>query len=59
MEYSRPWEVLTTNSGAGDPRQATAEKGSVIADAFVDRFSQFLVDLSKAEVDANFPLEAE
>jgi creatinine amidohydrolase len=59
VEYSRPWEVLTTNSGAGDPRQSTAEKGATIAEAFVDRFSAFLVELSQAEVDANFPLEAQ
>ena len=59
VEYSRPWEVLTTNSGAGDPRQSTADKGNTIAEAFVDRFSAFLVELSQAEVDANFPLEAQ
>ena len=27
VEITRPWHLLTTNSGAGDPRPATAEKG--------------------------------
>jgi creatinine amidohydrolase len=57
VEYSRPWHVLTTNSGAGDPSQATAEKGRKMADAFVDRFSSFLIELAAAEVDADFPME--
>ena len=58
VEYSRPWEVLTTNSGAGDPRQATAEKGAALAEAFIERFSQLLVELANTKIDANFPMEA-
>jgi len=57
VEYSRPWHVLTTNSGAGDPRAATAEKGETLARAFVDRFTSFLVELAAADVDADFPME--
>ncbi len=29
VEITRPWHLLTTNSGAGDPRAATAAKGEV------------------------------
>ncbi len=58
VEYSRPWHVLTTNTGAGDPSKATAEKGRKLADVFVDRFSAFLVELAAADVDADFPMES-
>jgi creatinine amidohydrolase len=57
VEYSRPWHVLTTNTGAGNPSLATAEKGQRLAEAFVDRFSTFLVELAAAEIDGDFPLE--
>ena len=32
---SRPWDLLTTNSGAGNPHHATAEKGQAIQDRIV------------------------
>ena len=28
VEITRPWHLLTTNSGAGDPRRASAAKGN-------------------------------
>ena len=55
VEITRPWHLLTTNSGAGDPRAATAAKGQAVADAVVDRLAAFLVDLAAAPVDAAFP----
>ena len=30
VEITRPWHLLTTNSGAGDPRPATAAKGEAL-----------------------------
>ena len=30
IEITRPWHLLTTNSGAGDPRAATAAKGEAL-----------------------------
>ena len=33
VEITRPWHLLTTNSGAGDPRAATAAKGEALTDA--------------------------
>ena len=55
VEITRPWHLLTTNSGAGDPRPSTPEKGHKIAELAIDRIASFLVDLAKSEVDASFP----
>jgi creatinine amidohydrolase len=55
VEITRPWHLLTTNSGAGDPRPATAEKGRRITEAVVDRIASFLTELSASPLDETFP----
>jgi creatinine amidohydrolase len=55
VEITRPWHLLTTNSGAGDPRPATAEKGHALTEAVVDRIAAFLTELSASPVDETFP----
>ena len=52
---TRPWHLLTTNSGSGYPHAASADKARRMMDLLVERLGQFLVDLSAAEVDASFP----
>ena len=56
VKISRPWHVLTTNTGVGDPHAATAEKGQRFVEVAVDRISRFLVELAAAEMDETFPL---
>lgn len=55
VSITRPWHLLTTNAGAGNPHQATAEKGERMMTVIVDRISQFLVELSAAPLDERFP----
>ena len=55
VSITRPWHLLTTNAGAGDPRAATAEKGARLMDLLVERLAGFLVELSAAELDEKFP----
>jgi len=55
VSITRPWHLLTTNSGAGNPHPATAEKGRRMMDLLVERLSTFLVELSAAEMDEKFP----
>jgi len=55
VEITRPWHLLTTNSGAGDPRPATAAKGEALTSVVVDRLAGFLVDLAASPVDDRFP----
>lgn len=52
---TRPWHLLTTNSGSGYPHAATAEKGRRMMDLVVERLAPFLVELSQAKIDEKFP----
>lgn len=56
--YPRPFDRLTTNSGCGDPRKATPEKGKKYLDAIDERFSNFLIELAAAKMDDMFPFQA-
>lgn len=55
VSITRPWHLLTTNTGAGNPHAATAEKGQRLMEIMVERLSGFLVDLDNAELDVRFP----
>ena len=55
VSISRPWHLLTTNTGSGDPHAATAEKGRRLLGAVVPRLADFLVELAAAPVDESFP----
>jgi creatinine amidohydrolase len=55
VEITRPWHLLTTNSGAGDPRAASAEKGEAVTALVAERVGLFLADLAAAPLDADFP----
>ena len=51
----RRWERYTKDSGAGDPRAATAHKGQIYFDAVCTKFADFIVELARAEIDGDFP----
>jgi creatinine amidohydrolase len=55
VSITRPWHLLTTNSGAGNPHAAAAEKGRRLMEVLVDRLAGFLAELSEAELDDRFP----
>ena len=57
VTLSRPWHLLTTNGGSGNPHAATAEKGRKLMEVLVARLGKFLVDLATAQVDERFPFE--
>jgi creatinine amidohydrolase len=52
---TRPWHLLTTNSGSGYPHAASADKGRKMMEILVERLGTFLVELSQAEVNETFP----
>ncbi|MCP4190579.1 MAG: creatininase family protein [Planctomycetaceae bacterium] len=58
VSITRPWHLLTTNSGAAYPHQATAEKGKQLMEVIVGRLAPFLVELSEADLDETFPFTA-
>jgi creatinine amidohydrolase len=55
VELTRPWHLLTTNSGSGDPRAATAAKGEELTALVVERIGRFLCELAKGPLDEAFP----
>jgi len=55
VSITRPWHLLTSNTGVGNPHEATAEKGRRLMELLVDRLAGFLVDLSNAKLDERFP----
>ncbi len=55
VEITRPWHLLTTNSGAGDPRPATAAKGEALTEIVVERLAGFLQELAASPLDESFP----
>lgn len=57
VSMTRPWHLATTNTGMGDPRAATAEKGRRLMDALTDRLGKFLVELAAAPMNDAFPYQ--
>ena len=55
VSITRPWHLLTKQSGSGNPHAASAEKGQALMDLIVSRIAPFLVELSAAEIDDQFP----
>ena len=55
VSITRPWHLATTNTGLGDPKAATAEKGQRLMEALSERLGDFLAELAQAEMDERFP----
>jgi creatinine amidohydrolase len=55
VELTRPWHLLTTNSGAGDPRAASAVKGEALTALVAERIGGFLTELATSPLDETFP----
>jgi creatinine amidohydrolase len=55
ISITRPWHLVSANTGMGDPTAATADKGRRLMEVLVNRLGRFLVDLAKADVNDRFP----
>ena len=55
VSITRPWHLLTTNTGSGYPHAASPEKIHQLMPIIVDRLATFLVELSNAKMDDKFP----
>ncbi|MGD8426599.1 MAG: creatininase family protein [Balneolaceae bacterium] len=47
----RSWSKVTEDTGVGDPRQATAEKGKAYFEAVTKKVSQLMIELTNADID--------
>jgi creatinine amidohydrolase len=57
VSMTRRWDHLTTNTGSGNPHQATAAKGEQVIEVIAERIGQFLYELGESELDEMFPFE--
>jgi creatinine amidohydrolase len=55
VSITRPWHLVSANTGLGDPRAATADKGRRLMDAMTERLAGFLTELAASPLDSNFP----
>jgi creatinine amidohydrolase len=55
VSITRPWHLLTDDTGAGDPHAATAEKGQKLMEALTTRLGEFLHQLATTPVSETFP----
>jgi creatinine amidohydrolase len=55
VSLTRPWHLVSTNTGLGNPAGASAEKGGRLMDALVERLSSFLIELATSPMDETFP----
>ena len=55
VSLTRPWHLLTEDTGVGDPSAATADKGRRLMDVLTERLGDFLADLAAAPMDESFP----
>jgi creatinine amidohydrolase len=57
ISITRPWHLVTTNTGLGNPFAASADKGRQLMDVLAERLGNFLAELAAAPLDEYFPYE--
>lgn len=55
FSITRPWHLLTTNTGAGDPSKSSAEKGRRLLDGLVERLGGAIHQMATAPRSERFP----
>jgi creatinine amidohydrolase len=55
VSITRPWHLVSKNTGLGNPAAASADKGQRLMDVLVDRLGRFLVELAAAPMNETFP----
>ena len=48
----RPWSQATVDTGVGDPRKASAEKGARYFDAVTDKIGKAIFDIANADTNS-------
>ena len=55
FSITRPWHLLTSNTGAGDPSKSSADKGNRLLDALVERLGGAIHQMAIAPRSERFP----
>ena len=56
--FVRPWHLYVPKGGGGETRTASAEKGKALIESGAQGLAKFLVELSRAPWNPNFPYPA-
>ena len=56
---ARPWDILTTNSGVGNPEASTAEKGEQFLNRCAKKVGDLIVEMANAPMDEWYPYESD
>ncbi len=51
----RPWDKVSEDTGIGNPKKATPEKGKRFADAVTTKIAGFLIELAECNTDELYP----
>jgi creatinine amidohydrolase len=57
VSISRPWQLLTQDTGVGNPKAASADKGRRLVEILTERIGQFLYELATTPMDESFPFK--
>jgi creatinine amidohydrolase len=55
ISITRPWHLVSRNTGLGNPAGASAEKGRRLMEILAKRLGDFLAELAKSPLDDRFP----
>jgi creatinine amidohydrolase len=55
ISITRPWHLVSANTGLGNPAAASADKGRRLMEVLVERLGSFLVELAATPLDETFP----
>lgn len=47
----RPWSRISEDTGVGDPREATADKGANFFEAITRKIGKVMIDIAKADIE--------
>jgi len=57
VSITRRWDLLTTNTGSGNPHAASAAKGQQLVEVVTERLGEFLVEVGQLPLDETFPFQ--
>jgi creatinine amidohydrolase len=55
VSTSRQWNLLTDDTGSGNPHAASAEKGEKYVELVAERLAQYIYELGASPMDEKFP----
>ena len=58
ISITRPFHLMSKDTGIGDPRKASAQKGHKLMAILEERLGEFLYELAMSPIDDRFPFRS-